>query len=324
MFELMNGLRSIIENCMQVKSGENALVITEDDGGSVWLGELFLNVLNSIGAVPIHAIVVPADIAHTELPAAVAAAMKNVNVFLAIEDKIEIGHTTAQKEARNSGVRCYMLNRNIPLDDLKRGVSLKDLEIIKNRSENLKALLSRSSTARVTSPSGTDITMCVAGRASLAAYPNSQETGVLPDYAESAITPVEGTAEGTIVADVCVLQLGFVLRQPLKYIVKAGRVVDVSGSKEDVEKIRGMLNADENANNITELGIGTSHIIPPVIRGTRRDGGRLGTVHIGMGRNNDIGGKTYSHIHFDSLMSQAAVELDGKRILQNGVLTLKS
>ena len=69
---------------------------------------------------------------------------------------------------------------------------------------------------------------------------------------------------------------------------------DVSGFEDDVKRLRKIMASDENASNIAELGIGTSHTIPRVYRATRRDGAMSGNVHIAVGRNNDIGGQTWS------------------------------
>jgi leucyl aminopeptidase (aminopeptidase T) len=140
----------------------------------------------------------------------------------------------------------------------------------------------------------------------------------LPYYAEAAVAPVEGTAEGIIVADLTMRGWGYLLRDPLRYAVKAGKVVEVFGSTEDADRLRKICGADEHAANIAELGIGTSHIIPKALLGTNRDFGRMGTAHIGIGRNNDIGGKTWSRIHLDGLMSHATIELDNHCVLRGG------
>jgi 2,5-dihydroxypyridine 5,6-dioxygenase len=321
MFELMNGLRSIVENCMRVKPGESVLIITDNDGETVWIGELTLNIIHSLGAEPIHTVVVPAGISKVEPPKAVAAAMKNVDALIFITNKLEAGHTNAYVEAHSAGVRCYVIN-SIPVDDLKHVVSVADLQLIKERTEKVAAKLANAKMARVTSPLGTALTMSVAGRKALVSNPLGTELGVLPDYAEAAVAPVEGTAEGILVAHPSILQWGYILRKPLRMTVKEGRIVDVSGYAEETDRMRKMFAIDENANNIAELGIGTSHIIPWEIRGTRRDAARIGTAHIGIGRNNDIGGRTFSRIHFDSLISEASVELDGHYILKDGNLTL--
>jgi len=79
----------------------------------------------------------------------------------------------------------------------------------------------------------------------------------------------------------------------------------------------------KNANNCAaELGIGTSHTISKHLTGSVWEYALLGTVHIAVGRNNDIGGNTWSHIHKDILMTKPTVELDGKKILESGKLLI--
>ena len=46
--------------------------------------------------------------------------------------------------------------------------------------------------------------------------------------------------------------------------------------------------------------------------------GKLGTIHIAVGRNDDIGGETFSQIHNDFLLTKTTVWLDGTCILENG------
>lgn len=58
------------------------------------------------------------------------------------------------------------------------------------------------------------------------------------------------------------------------------------------------------------------------MRGNRRDCARIGTAHIAVGKNDDIGGKISSPIHLDCLMSNAVVELDGQCVLRDGKLIL--
>ena len=99
-------------------------------------------------------------------------------------------------------------------------------------------------------------------------------------------------------------------------------MTDISGSTQDADRLRTIAATDENATNIAELGIGTSHIIPWPMHGTRRDAARLGTAHIAIGRSDDIGGKVWSNIHVDGLMSQPTIELDNQCVLREGTLLI--
>jgi leucyl aminopeptidase (aminopeptidase T) len=201
-----------------------------------------------------------------------------------------------------------------------RDITSADIELIKNRTLQLSQKLTEAKRARVTSPAGTDITMSLEGRQSLAIHPLSELLGGLPDYAEAAIAPVEGTAEGHLVIDVGFLGWDYLFKEPLRCVVKSGRVVDVSGREEDANKLRKIITSDENASNIAELGIGTSHTIPRQYRATRRDGAVSGNIHIAVGRNNDMGGQTWSGVHHDGIVDRPTVELDGAVVVRNGAL----
>lgn len=324
MFELIKGIQSIVETCMDIKPEERVLVIADTDPGPTLTGQLFMSVFNTMGADAVLAVMTPREFNAQEPPAAVAAAMKSVDTILCISDRFVLTHTDARKEATAIGVRYYNM-RQIPIDDLKQGVSAEDIRLLKERTEGMAQVLTQADLARITTSSGTDITMSLAGRKGIALHPLGVLTrgvGGIPYYAEAAIAPVEGTAEGIIVFDLAFIDWGYLLREPLHCTVKKGRVVDISGYSGEVERLREMADKDENAANIAELGIGTSHIIPSPMRGIRRDAARIGTAHIAIGRNDDIGGTTWSRIHTDGLMSRVTIGLDGKCVLRDGELLI--
>ena len=325
MIKLMGGIRSILEASMAVKPGEHVLVIADSEGRSMWVCQAIVNMANSMGAEAVMSVVAREQLAQGEgagePPAAIATAIKSVNAVFRVSDISNWVHSNARKEATAAGVRYYVIGE-IPLEDLEQGIAAEDLRLIKERTEKVAQRLTEAKVARVTSPSGTNITLNLTGREGEAHHPLSHIVGGLPYYSEAAIAPVEGTAEGIIVADLAMVQWGYRLREPLHLTVRAGKVTDISGSTQDADRLRKMVAMDENASNIAELGIGTSHIIPWAMHGTRRDAGRIGTGHIGIGRNNDIGGKTWSRIHQDTVLSPARIELDGHCILTEGALLI--
>ncbi len=168
--------------------------------------------------------------------------------------------------------------------------------------------------------------MSLEGRRALPLNPLSGGA-VVPDYGEAAISPVEGTTEGVVVADASVRGWGYVLRKPIRFEVKKGKVqVETVWSEiaEQAERFKKTLLMDQNASNCAaELGIGTSHLVSKVLRGTRHsDYAMLGTFHIACGRNNDIGGATLSTVHQDVLMTDGTVKLDNVAVLENGELKI--
>ena len=321
MLDLLKGARLLVETCAKVKTGEKVLVIVDNEAFPVRMGKVVLDVVDSTGAEVCLAIIKPREGAASEPPAAIATAMKSVDAVIYITNRHGMAHTDARKETTAAGIRTYQMIA-VPEDYFKRELNSADIEEIKDRTEALARKLTQAIHARITTPAGTDITMSLEGRNGIGIHPLCENLGGFPDYAEAAIAPVEDTAEGIMVIDVGVLGWEYLLRQPLRCVVKSGRVVEIDGG-EDADRYRSIVATDENASNIAELGIGTSHTIPRVFRATRRDGGIVGTVHIAIGRNNDIGGQRWSQVHHDGLMDRPTVELDGEAVVRDGVVVWK-
>jgi leucyl aminopeptidase (aminopeptidase T) len=319
MLDLLKGLQSILEACMPMQAGERVLVIAYNEPRSMLVGAMMMSIAESMGAETVLTVMTPREIAGQEPPASVTAAMKNVDAIIQVCEKASVAHTTARKEAAAAGIK-FALMLDVPLDDLKKGVSMTEVQQVKNQTVRLANLLTKGKAAKITTPLGTDLTMSLEGREGIAINPLGPGLFTIPYYAEAAISPVEGTAEGMIVADLAMRGWGCLLREPLRYRVKAGRVVEIYGSTPDTDRMRKIAAADENAALIAELGIGSSHIVPGEMKGTTQDFARLGTLHVAIGRNNDIGGKTWSRIHQDGLMSRPTVEVDNVCILKDGVL----
>jgi len=319
MLDLLKGLQSIVAACMPIQAGERVLVIAYNEPRSMLVGEMIMSIAESIGAETVLTVMTPREIAGHEPPASVAAAMKNADAIIQVCEKASVAHTTARKEAAAMGAK-FALMLDVPLEDLKKGVSISDIQRIKDQTERLANLLTKGKVAKITTPFGTDLTLSLDGRESIAINPLGPGLYTIPYYAEAAISPVEGTAEGMIVADLAMRGWGQLLREPLRCRVKAGRVVEILGSTPDAERLRKIAATDENAALIAELGIGSSHIVPGEMKGTTQDFARLGTLHVAIGRNNDIGGRTWSRIHQDGLMSRPTVEVDNVCILKDGVL----
>jgi leucyl aminopeptidase (aminopeptidase T) len=145
-----------------------------------------------------------------------------------------------------------------------------------------------------------------------AALPNS----------ELNISPIEGTAEGVVVADVRIMSVGVTRREPVKIVVKEGRVTGLEGGVL-AEVFEEMLASyeDETAYNAAEFGIGLN----PEARQystNLEDLGRLGHGHLGIGSNYAIGGKVLAPCHIDAIFRDVTVEFDGKTVWDKGRLLI--
>ncbi len=172
---------------------------------------------------------------------------------------------------------------------------------------------------RLTSPRGTDLRFSIEGRRAnvLTNIPDRGELAPVPDI-EVNVVPVEGTAEGRLIADASVPYLGIgVLREPIVCEVSDGYIERIEGGEQAEILLRDLeSHADRNCFNVAELGVGLN----PNARLTGQmldDEGVLGTIHIGIGTSHTLGGKVVAPTHYDLLMWDPNIEVDGS-VVQRG------
>ena len=182
MSKIAEGIRSILEACEAIKGRERVLVIVDNEGGPMWIGQLFTDIITSMGAEAVLTAIPPSEFDGQEPPASVAAAMKCVNAIFRISDRNSMVHTNARKEATEANARFFTVFQ-IPVDVLKEGVSSEDIHLIKDRSEKLAQRLTEANIARVTTPLGTEMTLGLKGRQSMGFGPLNPIVSGLPYYA---------------------------------------------------------------------------------------------------------------------------------------------
>jgi leucyl aminopeptidase (aminopeptidase T) len=120
------------------------------------------------------------------------------------------------------------------------------------------------------------------------------------------------------VADASVPYLGIgILDQPIECSVQDGYITSMRGGKQ-AQILTAALDShnDRNCYNVAELGIGLN----PNAQLTGRmldDEGVMGTIHIGIGTSHTLGGRVVAPTHYDLLMWQPIIEVDG-RVVQRG------
>jgi leucyl aminopeptidase (aminopeptidase T) len=324
MFRRMKSLEWIVKLCAKVESGQHVLIITDAYARPIKVSQQIAELCALEGAEPVISIMEPRTHYGHEPPRSVAEAMKVADIIFYMAETYDITHTDAAKKVREKGIKSVLIIPNISEDYLDREISADDLDRIKECTERVAQLESNADEARIISSYGTDIKMSLKDRKGLPIHPLGGAAIItVPDYAEAAVSPVEGSTEGVLVVDASVQGWDFLLREPLKLAIKGGRITRVSGPEEYVERLNKLLTTDDNASNCAaELGIATSHTIPKDLRGGVWDYGIGGTIHIATGRNNDIGGETFSQIHIDFLVTKSSVWLDELCVLENGELKI--
>lgn len=316
--EIERGAAFIVQHCMRVRPGEEVLIVSDDRPPQLRIAGAMRQAAEALGARASIGMMTPLKIAGDEPPRAIAGAMKHADAIAVVVERVSLGHTRARVEANAAGARVFTMPE-VMEEDLTRQLRPEDLEQIRACSEEWADRFTRAKAVRATTKAGTDITLCIEGRNGFPLHPIGQALSTVPDFGETFVPPVEGTARGRLVIDVTMVGWKKVLREPLVLRVQEGRVTEITGDPEDAERLRKILATDAGASTIAEFAIGTSHTIPRCHRGTLWDAGILGHLHIGIGRNIEIGGRSDSRIHIDGVMQEGTIFLDGKCVLQDGL-----
>lgn len=308
--EMMRTAQMIVEECVALRPGEQVAVIGDTE--TVPIAEVLAQAAHGAGGEVVICIMTPREQHGNEPPPILAAAMQASDVMLMAVTH-SITHTTARKEASARGARACVL-RSVTVDTMVHGAATADYRAVRVLTQELVRMLNAGRAVRVTSPEGTDLSLRIEGRQALGLDGFATEPGTFTTIpsGESAIVPLEGSASGVIVFDHAIDNVG-VLDAPIRAEVQAGRIVRVEGGRA-ADRLRRLLEADQNASNIAEFAIGTNPQ-SRLLGNMAEDKILLGTVHIGIGDNHTIGGVVESRIHIDGILLNPTVELDGRRIV---------
>jgi leucyl aminopeptidase (aminopeptidase T) len=316
---LQESVRTVVRTCARVQPGE--LVCIAADTQTMPIAMAIVEAVKEVGAEPVVVTMLPRRAHGNDPPRVVAAAMKAADVVIQ-PVTYAMTHTDATRDALRAGARVLVL-RGVTEDIMTHGAMLADYDRVDRVTREVQRLMTEAKTVRVTTPSGTDLKMSLAGRAAVALTGRVGGPGTfaaMPD-GEAAISPVEGTTEGTLVVDHTMDSIGLI-DQPIRMTVRGGKVTEISGGT-SAEKLRTLVaGADANATNIAEFAIGTNDRAR-LIGSMTEDKKYRGSVHVAIGDNHVIGGTVVSELHLDGLLLRPTVDLDGRRVVEDGRLLIE-
>ena len=313
---MSKGAKTLVDVCAGVKPRENVLIVTDFMMTSI--AEAVAIQAFCTGAEVTISSIAPRTGHGQEPPAPVSEAMKKADVIFT-PVTYSITHTRAVKEACESG------SRIIAMTDFREHMLIKGgLEANFNETRVMCDKFARafedSNVAVLTSPGGTHLTMRKEGRPgnSLVCIVEPGQMSPAPNV-EANFSPIEESAEGVIVSDASIpyIDIG-VLKEPVTASVEKGMITEITGGYQarmlaDDLKSRN----DPMVYNVAELGVGLNPKC--ILQGIMlEDEGVYGSVHIGIGTNITLGGTVKAAVHYDLLMLNATIEMDGKIILENG------
>jgi leucyl aminopeptidase (aminopeptidase T) len=307
--DLGPAVRTVIENCLGVKAGEDVLVIVDDATREI--GEALRGQASDAGADAVLTVMDPRANDGTEPPRAVAAALLGCDVFIAPTSR-SLSHTTARKAASDAGAR----GATMPgvTEDMLARVMAVDFDQMAARSRAVAALLDAGEVAYVTCPLGTQLKLDLGGRAGISDDGDLSAAGAFGNLpcGEGFIAPIGG--EGVIVAS-SLAPLGL-SDEPATLTVADGQIVAATGGL-GPDYLQRLQAHGELGVNLAELGVGTND--RAMLTGNiLEDEKLLGSVHVAFGASAGIGGTVSVPIHLDVVILDASLEVDGRPILEAG------
>ena len=307
------GVRKLVQQNARVRPGERVVVVTDES--MIEIADSVARELVVAGAEAVTCIMPRRERDGQEPPAPVAAAMREAQVIFS-PVSISITHTRAMRAALEAGARAVLMTAYTDEILTSPGLIDTDFEAQADVCRRLGDAFTQGDSVRLTSPRGTDLRFSIVGRRAnvLTNLPDPGELAPVPDI-EVNVVPVEGTAEGTLIADASVPYLGIgVLREPIVCEISDGFITRMEGG-EQAEILLGDLesHADRNCFNVAELGVGLN----PNARLTGLmldDEGVMGTIHIGIGTSHTLGGNVVAPTHYDLLMWDPTIAVDGKAV----------
>ncbi len=325
--------RPIIAN---VTEGMKVLVVTDTaHDPRVW--QAIMSILSEVKADATLALFDPRPADYYDPPAAVCEAMKKVDLNILIASTGML-HAHANSDAMNAGVPVLCMDGGMTLEMFQSGAVTEDQKEMAMRQYHVaKNIFGKDAkTCRVTSRYGTDFTYSVENRIFIPNPPGddfvpykiqnvskvqnrkSNMLRFLFPNGEFNVPPVEFTAEGKLVFDLCMHQTGR-LYDPIELTVEKGRIVKIEGGAE-AHFLRNYLAeyGDENAYICpAEASVGINS--KALVRGIQReDKNVLGTMHFGLGTNVDVGGSILSNIHLDGVILEPTLYVDGDKRIEHG------
>ncbi len=195
----------------------------------------------------------------------------------------------------------------------------KDWDAVREHQRQMVEILDPAEEVRIVSGDETDVTMSVAGNETINDYGEKNLPG-----GEVFTAPVPDSVEGEVLFDKPLMAQGREI-QDVYLEFEEGEVVDYSAGKNE-EVLAAVLETDEGARRLGELGIGMNRDIDTFTYNMLFDEKMGDTVHMALGRAYDItvgedNEQNDSAMHMDMIVDMSEdsrIEVDGEVVQRDG------
>ncbi len=230
-------------------------------------------------------------------------------------------HTPTRRRAKYDWSKRVASCTGLTPQMLETGALCTDYNRVAKLTEELSAYYEGREGIHITTEKGTDISADIRGRKchyETGLYTKPSTGGNLP-AGELPISPVEGTAKGTVVYDIGIARIQ--LLSPIFIDVVNSSVSQMGG--ETAEDLLKLMRDYPELKNIAEISIGTNPDAVVHGRPIIEQEKKLGTGHIALGSNRVFGGSV-DGIHLDGIFWDPTLTLLGKEdvtIMQKGKIS---
>ena len=306
---LQDAARVVLKNCLGVKKGEKAVVVTDESCRIIGLS--FWYALKEI-TDPLFIEMVPRSIHGEEPPTIIKDILKASDVFL-LPTSCSLTHTQARIQASQSGARGATMP-GITVDIMMRTLNA-DYQRIAKLTRRLTNLLSHAGKAIIRTDENCELQLELSGRKGFADTGIIKKPGQFSNLpaGEAYIAPIESKSNGTILIDGSFAPVGY-LSRPVRLEIRKGKIVKLIGNPR-LKKIFASYGPKEHI--LAEFGLGTNYKAQ-VTGNVLEDEKVLGSIHIAFGNNLGFGGKNRAKIHLDGVVRKPSVWLDKRLIIKKG------
>lgn len=314
--ELEKGCTIVWEQCMALKSGERALIVTDDK--TLPIGQALYEKAKSLGAEAVLTVMPVAPVSGTEPPDAVAAAMCHADVVVCPTEE-SITHTNARIAAVKNGARIATMP-GITKEMFSKGPITADYTEVARLSALCAEKLTAASTCKIITGNKHVLTLDLTGRSGVSSpgvYHSAGAAGNLPS-GEGYTAPVEAMVNGEFYVDGSIVGVGR-LKTPIVITIENGVITHVEG--EQAQAVLSAIPDNTFSRTVGELGIGTNpmaHVTGVILE----DEKIYGSAHVAFGTNTSFGGQIKASSHIDCVTLTPEIYLDDVLIAKDGVLYL--
>ncbi len=313
MSELINSAEIALAECLNLRRLEQLLIVCDSDCYEI--GRAFYDAGEGKCKETVMVMVQSRKNNGNELPEYIGSWIGQFDLVI-IPTLKSLSRKHISKIASEQGIRIVTLP-GITVDSFIRTMKT-DWRKLGVYTRKMTGKLSAAQIISIKTSAGTNLSFSTAGQNAWTDDGHIMTKGTFGDLpaGEACIRPLDNTAEGVLVIDGSFSMVEGVLDNPLVFTLKEGKVIKIEGHScaSELEKI---FTKYHESRSLAEFGIGT-HDTAVLCGKNLEDKKVRGTVHFGIGNwlSGDIPEET--QIHFDGVIQQPSVWIDGKLLINRG------